>query len=159
MFKVVLWVGLVLFESSIETFSGSGLGYTEKLSRSVHKQCSQTSLCQRLSRHSQLDQPTWICYSCSSVRDKKKKWMMPVLIQIELTFQFGSVYNRTRFKNEVKSYCKSQKNLKVVKWGWKLWNGHILVYIYHKQCGIKQKNQWKSSNGQLQCFSKGTSAT
>ena len=65
----------------------------------------------------------------------------------------------TRFENEVRIYCQSRKNLKVVKWGWKLWNGHILVYIYHKQCGIKQKNQWKSSNGQLQCFSKGTSAT
>ena len=32
------------------------------------------------------------------------------------------------------------------------WNGHILVYIYHKQCEIMQKIQWKSSNGQFQCF-------
>ena len=51
----------------------------------------------------------------------------------------------TRFKNKVRSYCKSRKNLKMVKWGWNMWNGHILVYIYHKQCGIMQKIQWKSS--------------
>ena len=45
------------------------------------------------------------------------------------------------------------------KWKWSngvktKWNGHILVYIYHKQCGILQKNQWKGSNGQLQWFYK-----
>ena len=30
------------------------------------------------------------------------------------------------------------------------------MYIYHKQCGILQKNQWKGSNGQLQWFYKAT---
>ena len=54
-------------------------------------------------------------------------------------------------------YCQSQTNLKAGKWGWNKWNGHILVYIYHKQCGIMQKIQWKSSNGQLQWFNKATS--
>ena len=48
----------------------------------------------------------------------------------------------------------SQKgpNLKVVKWCWKRWNGPILVHIYAKQCEIIQKNQWKNSNFQIQCF-------
>ena len=31
------------------------------------------------------------------------------------------------------------------------------MYIYHKQCGILQKIQWKGSNGQLQWFNKATS--
>ena len=53
----------------------------------------------------------------------------------------------TRFEYEVRIYCQSQTKLKVVKWGWNEWNGHILVYIYHKQCGIMQKIQWKSLNG------------
>ena len=43
-----------LVESSIDTFIGSGGGYMEKLSPLIHKKCSQTSLCQRLSRHFQL---------------------------------------------------------------------------------------------------------
>ena len=30
------------------------------------------------------------------------------------------------------------------------------MHIYDKQCGIMQKNQWKSSNFQIQCFYKGT---
>ena len=48
-------------------------------------------------------------------------------------------------------------NLKVVKWCWKGWNGPILMHIYDKQCEIIQKNQWKNSNFQIQCFYKGTS--
>ena len=31
------------------------------------------------------------------------------------------------------------------------------MYIYHKQCKIIQKDQWKGSNSQLQSFYKGTS--
>ena len=42
--------------------------------------------------------------------------------------------------------------VKVVKWCRKKWNEHNLMYIYHKQCEIKQKIQWNSSNGQLQPF-------
>ena len=32
------------------------------------------------------------------------------------------------------------------------------MYIYHKQCEIMQKIQWKSSNGQNHCFYNGKSA-
>ena len=42
--------------------------------------------------------------------------------------------------------------VKVVKWCRKKWNEHNLMYIYHKQCETKQKNQWNSSNGQLHWF-------
>ena len=48
-------------------------------------------------------------------------------------------------------------NLKVAKWWCKKWNEPILMHIYDKQCEIIQKNQWKSSNYQIQCFYKGTS--
>ena len=30
------------------------------------------------------------------------------------------------------------------------------MYIYHKQCENMQKIQWKSSNGQIQCFKQAT---
>ena len=42
--------------------------------------------------------------------------------------------------------------LKVVKWGWKNWNEHDLMHIFHKQCEIIQKIEWNSSNGQIHCF-------
>ena len=42
--------------------------------------------------------------------------------------------------------------VKVAKWCRKKWNEHNLMYIYHKQCETKQKNQWNSSNGQLHWF-------
>ena len=42
--------------------------------------------------------------------------------------------------------------VKVVKWGWKNWNEHDLMHIYHKQCEIIQKIEWNSSNGQIYCF-------
>ena len=32
----------------------------------------------------------------------------------------------------------------------------IFAHIYDQQCEIMQKNQWKSSNFQIQCFYKGT---
>ena len=56
------------------------------------------------------------------------------------------------------SWYESTKHmfLKVVKWCWKSWKGPILMHIYDKQCEIMQKNQWKSSNFQIQCFYKGT---
>ena len=47
---------------------------------------------------------------------------------------------------------KIQIHVKVVKRCRKKWNEHNLMYIYHKQCEIKQKNQWNSSNGQLHWF-------
>ena len=56
-------------------------------------------------------------------------------------------------------HSQSRTKLKVVKWGGNKWNEHILVYINAKQCEIIQKVQWKGSNGQLQCFCKGKSAT
>ena len=42
--------------------------------------------------------------------------------------------------------------MKVVKWCRKKWNEHNMMYIYHKQCKIKQKNRWNSSNGQIHWF-------
>ena len=42
--------------------------------------------------------------------------------------------------------------VKVVKWGWKKWNKHDMMHIYHKQCEIIQKIEWNSSNGQIHCF-------
>ena len=42
--------------------------------------------------------------------------------------------------------------MKVVKWCRKKWNDHNMMYIYHKQCEIKQKNRWNSSNGQIPWF-------
>ena len=51
--------------------------------------------------------------------------------------------------------CQSREKLKVVKWCQKRWNWPILMYIYHKQCEIIQKIQWKGSNSQLQCFYNG----
>ena len=52
---------------------------------------------------------------------------------------------------------RSWTKMKVVKWCWNKWNGHILVHIYHKQCEFIQKIRWKGSNGQLQWFNKATS--
>jgi len=49
--------------------------------------------------------------------------------------------------------------VKVVKWCQKRWNWPILMYIYHIQCEILQKIQWKGSNSQLQCFYNGRSLT
>ena len=54
-------------------------------------------------------------------------------------------------------HCQSQTKVKVVKWCWNKWNGHILVHIYHKQCEFIQKIRWKGSNGQFQWFNKATS--
>ena len=42
--------------------------------------------------------------------------------------------------------------VKVVKRCRKKWNEHNMMYIYHKQCEIKQKNHWNSSNGQIHWF-------
>ena len=47
---------------------------------------------------------------------------------------------------------QSWVKVKVVKWCRKKWNEHNLMYIYHKQCEIKQKNHWNSSNGQIHWF-------
>ena len=60
---------------------------------------------------------------------------------------------------EILWWKQSQRwaEVKVVKWCWNKWNGHILVHIYHKQCEFIQKIRWKGSNGQLQWFNKATS--
>ena len=44
------------------------------------------------------------------------------------------------------------------KWpesGCNRWNMVNLIHIYAKQCEIMQKNWWKSSNGQIHCFTRG----
>ena len=71
----------------------------------------------------------------------------------------GGQWCNVRTKNRLMVAVDSNKgpNLKVVKWCWKGWNGPILMHIYDKQCEIIQKNQWKNSNFQIQCFCKGTS--
>ena len=56
----MLWVVLVLFESNIETCQWEWTWVHGKAFPLIHKQRSQTSLCQRLSRHFQLVQKTSI---------------------------------------------------------------------------------------------------
>ena len=65
----------------------------------------------------------------------------------------------TRTRNKMKVAIESGKGMKVkvVKLCWNKWNGPFLMYIYDKQCGIMQKNQWKGPNFQIQCFYNGTS--
>ena len=46
----------------------------------------------------------------------------------------------------------SRVKVKVVKWCRKKWFDHNLMYIYHKQCEILQKNHRSSSNIQFQWF-------
>ena len=70
---------------------------------------------------------------------------------------FFPILDKTQNRLMVALYSKKGPNLKVVKWCWKRWNGPILLHIYDRQCEIIQKIQWKSSNFQFQCFSKGTS--
>ena len=69
-----------------------------------------------------------------------------------------SILHRTHCEVMDGSHSRSRSKLKVVKWGFKKWNQHILMYIYAKQCEILQKNRWKSSNGQNHCFCNGKSA-
>ena len=64
----MLWVVLVLFESNIETCQWEWAWVHGKAFPLIHKQRSQTSLCQRLSRHFQQDQ--------------KNKQIRPVCVQI-----------------------------------------------------------------------------
>ena len=47
---------------------------------------------------------------------------------------------------------QSRVKVKVVKWCRKKWFDHNLMYIYHKQCEILQKNHRNSSNIQFQWF-------
>ena len=55
-------------------------------------------------------------------------------------------------QDEVRNLSGRTQNLKVAKRCWKQLNEHNLIYIYHKQCENMQKIQWKSWNGQIQCF-------
>ena len=63
----------------------------------------------------------------------------------------------TQCQDEVRILSGRTQKLKVAKRCWKQLNEHNLMYIYHKQCENMQKIQWKCSNGQIQCFYKGTS--
>ena len=63
----------------------------------------------------------------------------------------------TQCQDEVRILSGRTQKLKVAKRCWKQWNKHNLMYIYHKQCENMQKIQWKSSNGQIQCFMQATS--
>ena len=62
-------------------------------------------------------------------------------------------------RNKMRVAIESGKGMKVkvVKLCWNKWNGPFFMHIYDKQCGIMQKNQWKGSNFQIQCFYNGTS--
>ena len=66
---------------------------------------------------------------------------------------------RFRTRNKMRVAIESGKGMKekVVKLCWNKWNGPFFMHIYYKQCGIMQKNQWKGSNFQIQCFYNGTS--
>ena len=59
---------------------------------------------------------------------------------------------RTQCQDEVRILSGRTQKLKVAKRCWKQLYEHNLMYIYHKQCENMQKIQWKSSNGQIQCF-------
>ena len=63
----------------------------------------------------------------------------------------------TQCQDEFRIPSGRTQKLKAAKWCWKQQNEHNLMYIYHKQCENMQKIQWKCSNGQIQCFYKGTS--
>ena len=65
--------------------------------------------------------------------------------------------HKTQCQDEFRIPSGRTQKLKVAKWCWKQRNEHNLMYIYHKQCENMQKIQWKCSNGQIQCFYKGTS--
>ena len=64
----------------------------------------------------------------------------------------GTHLNKTQCQDEVRILSGRTQKLKVAKQCWKQLNEHNLMYIYHKQCENMQKIQWKSSNGQIQCF-------
>ena len=71
-----------------------------------------------------------------------------VLCQYELTWyhiylQLGNNLIMTHCEVVTGSHSQSQTKLKVVKWGFKKWNQHILVYIYAKQYEILQKKSMK----------------
>ena len=61
-------------------------------------------------------------------------------------------YVKTQCQDEFRILSSRTQKLKLVKWCWKQQSEHNLMYIYHKQCENMQKIQWKSSNGQIQCF-------
>ena len=68
-------------------------------------------------------------------------WCYPIYVIHMTAFQYNHSFG---FQKPMK--------VKVVKWGWKKWNEHDLMHIYHKQCEIIQKIEWNSSNGQIHCF-------
>ena len=94
---------------------------------------------------------TWMAHMAEWV-------MIPDMTSIDIDIH-GKYSHASMTKNRLMVAFDSNKgpNLKVVKWCWKGWNGPILMHIYDKQCEIIQKNQWKNSNFQIQCFYKGTS--
>ena len=71
----------------------------------------------------------------------------------------NAVIQQFMTRNKMRVAIESGKGMKVkvVKLCWNKWNGPFFMHIYDKQCGIMQKNQWKGSNFQIQCFYNGTS--
>ena len=84
---------------------------------------------------------------------------LSTLLWISKIFERGIDQDQFKTLCEILWWKQSQRwtKMKVVKWCWNKWNGHILVHIYHKQCEFIQKIRWKGSNGQLQWFNKATS--
>ena len=72
------------------------------------------------------------------------------VLQIQL--QIWYKYNTTAFQYNHSFGFQKPMKVKVVEWGWKKWNEHDLMHIYHQQCEIIQKIEWNNSNGQIHCF-------
>ena len=76
-----------------------------------------------------------------------------ITLQSSLFSLFSHVRNSPWIKaSQYKPSFEFKSRVKVIKWCWKKWNEHNLMYICHKQCEIMHKIQRKSSNGQFCCF-------
>ena len=84
---------------------------------------------------------------------------LPITILVLLVLPITSFFLKitTQCQDEVRILSGRTQKLKVAKQCCKQLNEHNLMYIYHKQCENMQKIQWKSSNGQIQCFMQATS--
>ena len=65
--------------------------------------------------------------------------------QCHKPYTFLQIRNMTASQYNPWFEFQSWMKVKVVKWcrKKKKWNEHNLMHIYHKQCEIMQKNQWK----------------
>ena len=69
----------------------------------------------------------------------------------------SKIWCRTKNQLRVAIECHKGVKVKVVKWGFKKWNQHILVYIYAKQCEIQQKKvDEKAQTAKLTVFAMGS---